>query len=861
MKIAFDPAFDSGSWPGPLKGRDACIDEAWVGPLGFMNILETRLGLTGHYPSGTERALKLLRHLRAQEGFWSKSASKDAIGTALRLLKWRDELWLSGWRGEARTERLRQLAALTRDAADGIADRLQAACDVLAKQPVEIEEVVLLEPETHLSAAWRAMLSGLRKQRTAVKEKPPVAAPGVTGDLAGSRTKEFEATGDGSLQMLRTFGVLEAADHAAAWLRALPPGSSRVVVGPEPLLDAALRRHGLPTLGAHSPLPTNALLAILPLLLELAWDRKDPQVAAELLLLPRGPTPRSVAWRLLTSLQHGWPAVGSDSWKEALETALLAIEGEDTRAQQAKLLSVIFDGRLPRSQYPAQEIRARIQLLDGWAHRFGPNNPELKVPLEGVSRQCKVLKDMLDASGLEALSPTELGFMLAQSTGPGDAPHPAQAGIGCVQEPGAVAGAADHVLIWNFTLSRFKRHSGFSVSEEERADLRSKGVELVLQDVLAKRDSERWTRPFLMARRAVLCACPRRSQDGQEEFPHPAWDEIRARATDQTAHRLEVQLPMAAPPLQRREREARVAVRPTAAFSVEPDSLHPRPEESASSLGKLLGCPLAYALEYSGGLRQGLTEALPSSDLLRGSLAHHLIRLVMQELKDGKIERAAAAGERVAGLFDELAPALAGGLFLPGMDDARADLRNRLRVVVEDVAKFIVRAGLEVLGTEEAVGREALGIRVGGKVDLRLGKPLCVLDFKWSGATRRRQELLDGTALQLAVYSHAVREGGEHYPSVGFVIIRGRRILYAGTAPLEGAEQVSPEGAERTWSALARGFEETWREIRGGKLPAMGNLPKDDQRETQIRDGVLMLKASCDTCAYGVLCGRTFGDK
>ena len=47
MKITFDPAFDSGYWPGPLQDRNAASGEIWVGPSGLLGLLETMTGLSG----------------------------------------------------------------------------------------------------------------------------------------------------------------------------------------------------------------------------------------------------------------------------------------------------------------------------------------------------------------------------------------------------------------------------------------------------------------------------------------------------------------------------------------------------------------------------------------------------------------------------------------------------------------------------------------------------------------------------------------------------------------------------------------------------------------------------------------------
>src|SRR5512137_774321 len=92
MRIVFDPDFEHGCWPGPLRGHEASAGEDWVGPSRFVQVLETALGLAGPRPTQRERAARLVPAIRKADGFWSASASVDPFATARRLLQWRDTL-------------------------------------------------------------------------------------------------------------------------------------------------------------------------------------------------------------------------------------------------------------------------------------------------------------------------------------------------------------------------------------------------------------------------------------------------------------------------------------------------------------------------------------------------------------------------------------------------------------------------------------------------------------------------------------------------------------------------------------------------------------------------------------------------
>ncbi len=131
MKVHFDPSFDSSAWPGPLGGKSASSGEVWTGAVGLLGILETRLGLAGPKFSDAERAAGLIPALRNTEGFWSVSFENDPVATARRLLAWRDELWLYGWRGQPVAPRLDQLANVAQNVLPGYPDRLAAVADAL----------------------------------------------------------------------------------------------------------------------------------------------------------------------------------------------------------------------------------------------------------------------------------------------------------------------------------------------------------------------------------------------------------------------------------------------------------------------------------------------------------------------------------------------------------------------------------------------------------------------------------------------------------------------------------------------------------------------------------------------------------
>ncbi len=355
MRIVFDPSFDATPWPGALGARDAVVGEAWAGERYLLDLLETALGLGGPPVPSSLRAAALVKAVRGHDGFWSESAGVDPLGTARKLLEWRDALWMAGWRGTPLPAgRISALAAVTANALPGAPDRLAAVAAALARRSADIAAVEIVLPDDDFPAAWRAVFDGLAAQGTAVIRKtlPPSAA---RGDLAAARAADFTPAADGSVQLVRAHGPLQAADDVAAWLAARGSPTDTVVIGADPVLDAALRRHGLPTTGTSRRPRDNALLQVLPLTLALGWSPPDPQRALELLALPASPVRQTHRVVARQGAARTSPRSTATDGASALAEGLAAIDDENDRARVTARLTTIFDARVPRT--PAIRLR------------------------------------------------------------------------------------------------------------------------------------------------------------------------------------------------------------------------------------------------------------------------------------------------------------------------------------------------------------------------------------------------------------------------------------------------------------------------------------------------------------------------
>ena len=867
MRIVLGIDFDQGSWPGPLADRQAVAGEIWVGPLGFLGLLETALGTGGPPSSELLRVARIVPSVRRLEGFWSPSAEVDTLAVARTLLRWRDRLWLQGWQGGSHTERLGQLARVTAEAPDGMPDRILAATEALGSRSAAIERVELCEPLDFFPPLWRRLFEALEGRGCRVATRGFETAK-AAGDLLAARQGGLVPERDGSLQLLRPYGVLEAAEETAAWLAGLPSLEGTVVVGGDAILDAALERFGLPTVGGSLGGSGDSLLGVLPLVLRLGWEPPRPEAALELLNLPISPVPGRVARRLRRALDDR-PAVGSEVWDEALAEGLAEIEEEADREKVESRLAVLLQPIAARDEnMPSGEIHRRVEAVLEWSRArraMAESRGEAEAASAGwrsAVQQCSLLLQVLEAMESERLTPPELDGLAAEVTAAGSAgaPFASEAGLAAVGRPGGLVGPTGQVVWWGFDNDSAPRIRRWPVSAESRQALADCGIELPELGREAEAEAARWRRPLEMAQGALLLVCPMHGEDGREIYPHPLWDEIVGRNDYRRVRALEVGRSISRSELPQRRIAPRSVPTARRSWLAPPELLPPREVESPNSLGILLGCSFRWALDYHAKLRSGRSFSLPNTDLSQGKLLHDILERVLVSGPESP-EQARGEAER---LFDEIGPLLDARLFLAGEEEERAEVRLAAASSAERLQQILLSAGLAVKTTEEWRTVEAFGGTLGGRLDLVLGDPPAVIDLKRGGGPYRRRAIENGALEDLAVYGHLLREGeGEPFPPAGYFILKDRALLTHADGGLSDGEQIRGPSLAEVWDGLGAAVRQRFAEVAGGTLEAPQNPGEDGEgppKESALVDGRLVKAPPCKFCDYAELCGLSFGD-
>ena len=408
------------------------------------------------------------------------------------------------------------------------------------------------------------------------------------------------------------------------------------------------------------------------------------------------------------------------------------------------------------------------------------------------------LVEAVDLLGEPALDRDALRRLARDLSEPSWTWQPAQAGLAHVARPGAVLGPARTIVWWNFTRESAALPRPLMLTGPERQGLRDAGLEPPDASLAMAIEVDGWWRPLTQASEALILACPETDAQGEPTQAHPLWDDITASLSHHRFERTLVFAEIPYPvPAARVDASPRPLVTPRRDIDVgSPVAL--RKIESPSSLEKLLGCPLTWALHYRGWLRRGALEPIApaGSPALSGTLAHRILEQALL----GDTDREDRVAEQAGALFDAQIGTLAEDFELPRYQADRATLRRAIVESARELTRLRRKHGVREVATETKGQTEALGLTVEGFMDLVWDDPAVVLDLKW-GKSRRLKMLQDGTAFQLAAYA-AMREAvGKPSQTAYFVLLNQQLLAEPGGILDEDARDVGSHRVADIWKA------------------------------------------------------------
>jgi hypothetical protein len=861
-----------------------------------------------------------IRLLGDRDAFYARSLERDELGTAGALLEWRDALVEGGWDGcsvRGGGRRLEALTAIERYETEplplGPADRVaRVERALMSLSPASAARIYgrvsSLEESSLWPGRWRRIFKLLAEHGapfTRVSLDLPGASPrsdlGVLQTRLRGEKTNARLRGDGSLLVLRGNTSTDLAELAASLLaRGRAAGSTDVVVrcrDPQPL-ETALSRHGLPLQGCTNRTVWRPAMQVLPLAVELAFHPRDPNRLLELLTLPVGPFGGLVGARLARAVARQ-PGVGGKEWRLQKEEAKARLFERQRRREQERGRS-----EAEAEQAAREMVDERIALVDAWLE--APSTTDgvisrsallavvarartwLGGRLRGDERetyfaahaQAVTFESAVANDRREHLTQEEARQLLDRyglSEQPHDVTVDAAGRVAHVDHPAGILGSCDRVVFWSFVGGVERRPPRPPWSNAERSALAAAAVELADPTALLAAEADAWRRSILAACERVVLVVPR-TIEATATPSHPLWEEIRARLalddegsariTHDVSRIIEGSLRSRLAPviahaplrLPKGRGEWRVPAELVRDRSAAPATT------SVSALESIATCPLAWVFEHRAMLRSGALSKVADGALLNGILGH---RLVEELHADGGFDLAEDAFvEHASERFDELLRVEGATLLLPGASIERLQLQRQIRRAMRELHRYLARTERRIVSVEEVVTTDSAVGSLHGRLDVRLADRNgrrdrdAIIDLKW-GASRYRDALVKGRAVQLAVYSRGCASaGGSAAPPGAFFSLATGQVLAAD-------ERMAPErlldgpSLETTWTRA----ETTARAVRAhldrGVLHVIGtkdSVPLLDALSVREDERHRHFEASrddaCAHCAYDALCGR-----
>ena len=853
LNIIFGQDLDGYQSPRPR----ALCGEVTLGPLGFLNLLEVRLGLRGSGESEPLRVVQYLGALReADDGqrFYSRSLAVDELAVARTLLGWRDTWIEAGWIGATQpgdSRRLKDLAAVESlcpgRLAPGRADRLRAVAAELRERPLPELSVILKDPRDSLPTVWQQILAALKVSEAQVDTGWAVRAP-AGSDLARLqeallKNQPVRLQGDGTVLGLcahneallgRAVSQILHGSVAAkknSWF-AEQHRTTLITGNGVEALELAFAAEDHPLTGSSTTSRWRPPLQVLPLVLSLLWEPLDPHRLLEFLTHPICPLPGFVRHRLAEVVAE-FPGIGGAAWSEAMaKLQEEAVERAGGDSQAAGRLAERIDEWLggnrfaPETGAPLSLVAERCAQVARWAASWAAAeaiDPPLRDLLLAATTQATQTQRTLDAmarAGQERIGKLQLERLLDQLTSHG-VPVPglvAECGHAhLVHGPGAVIEANERILWWNFLEPSLPHR--WPWSQLELTQLAENGARLPAVEAQLQHLSNVWLRPVFAATRQLILAAPR-TQGGEGGRHHPLRDRLEA-LTSQTIPELDVAkilgtrsktLPLT---LSTQPVPPKTLPGPVRWWRVKaPKSLlAPREQESFSSLQSFVESPYQWVLRYKGRLRPAALSRIDDGSRQRGNLLH---RFFERLFGPGGFPWKTADRKALAAWIEEAFPQLlveeGANFLLPGRLKDRQELLETAQRTASTLLEHLRAAKVVAVELEKGVEGSFVGGELTGYIDMLLTNAKgeeAVLDLKWGSGSYRQKELKENRALQLALYAR-LRKSGKRWPAQGYYILSEGRLLAQDRDFFPDAEVCSAaegESAASLWLA----FEKTWK--------------------------------------------------
>jgi hypothetical protein len=268
---------------------------------------------------------------------------------------------------------------------------------------------------------------------------------------------------------------------------------------------------------------------------------------------------------------------------------------------------------------------------------------------------------------------------------------------------------------------------------------------------------------------------------------------------------------------------------------------------------RLLGCPLAWTLEYQARMRSGALQTIAEDERLTGDFAHAAISCLFAESTDWQPSSARA---RILKIMDDLLPKVASSMLLPGNSVRLRKTKDTIADSTAHLIQILNQAELKVQACEHPIDTAFGDTAFGGSIDILVrtkdDKPV-VLDLKWSRYPNAyKQKLLDGNALQLAAYGWCMKspDPDAEFAPVAFYMLRQARLFADDQEIFHSYAVNSHTTIESTWQRACADYQSTLDQLITGSVIATGVM--NDPRQNTPKP---LIEPPCNVCSFSHFCG------
>lgn len=823
MTILFHPCYDSRCRLDSVRRGQVLLDTLTLGPLGLLQELELRLGLTAATSSNLLRTVDYVKLLRDYfpahpDSPFAPSFKADEFNVAAELLRWRDQLRLAGWKASMRgiSPRIDLLADLEPSfARPALGDRWQAVLEELPKHRLTGWTLELHAPKQLLFPLYGRLIDRL--------------------GACGVRIRESvqQATRPEQVRRIRVRDFAEA----FRGIPTLDPKRWTLICSHGKLLNNVLRLNGCPTTESSIRENDSSVVQLFEAGFSLfIHPSEEVPEAVDIyrLLNYLQARPNPIPARLNLALQRlltSEAGIDSERWQTTVDEALTADETDDEARNRIRrrldaLLNPFFEAVSPRA-IPLDRLKMYARSLRGWALQRSRLGDEASGALPQLAEMCDVMLALLDSYSEETIDGRLLqGWISSIRIDASIRNTEAQVGsFDVVEHPAALVDPVDWA-VWVDCVEMPDLHYDFEfLGPDERKGLERQGVRVWTRTEEMRVELELIRRGVGQVRRELILITPE-SDRGTRLEEHPIVDDLRGEKLEPFPVETDT-VPVELPPLCRKVPEFRITA----------GKIAPRETESATSLELLIQRPFDYVMQYAARLRPGGVRELDELNLIEGRVAHRTLELIVRQTAG---DRNAMAGilvrrEDFDRHFLKAVRECGMGLLLARHAIERKELQERLHKALAALMQILLKYDLQVDGVEREAsvplldsGRPMLMARVDLLLRNRAGNPV-IFDLKWSRSEKRYEALIrEGHDLQLRVYDYAMSCNlGRPVAATGYFLLKRGQLLSANLPALQGyVKQV--DAPRTTAEALARiraGYERRYQEFREGLIEEGEGLP------------------------------------